>query len=220
MDIGELDITASLRDRPSRAPDYQAEAEALHELAGELERGEGDMLGKLADIALRICRAQSSGISVLEPDGSRQVFRWHAVRGTWAHFEGHGLPREASPCGITVARRSTFFMKQPGLVFPEVAKATPAIAEVLLAPFDILGETLGTVWVIAHDESVRFDAEDARIVERLARFAGKAFLLQEQASHAVEMRDEMYRANRRLTKIVEGVQAAREDAVAGEPGGA
>lgn len=213
MDIGELDTTARLRERPSRAPDYEVEADALHELAGELERADGDVLGKLADLALRICRAQSSGISILEPDGDRQIFRWHAVRGKWAHFEGQGLPREASPCGITVARRRTFVMKRPGLVFPEVAKAEPSISEVLLSPFEILGETLGTVWVIAHDESVVFDAEDARIVERLARFASRAFLLQERASHAVEMRDEMYRANRRLTKIVQGVQAAHEDAV-------
>jgi GAF domain-containing protein len=215
VNISHLDITAQLSARPARTAAYEAEAGAMLLLAGELERAEGDVLGRLAQVALELCRAQSAGISILEADGTRQIFRWHAIRGAWAHFEGQGLPRDASPCGITVARGQTFLMEQPGLVFPEVAKASPPIAEVLLTPFRILGETVGTVWVIAHDESVRFDAEDARLVERLARFASTAFLLREQVSHAMEVRDQVFRSNRRLVKIVEELRAERGNAVAG-----
>lgn len=217
MEIAELDITPRLRERPARAPGYEAEADAMQSLAEELERPNGDVLAKLADIALDLCGAQSSGISILEPDGMRQVFRWHAVRGEWAHFEGGCLPRDASPCGITVARGTTFLMERPGLVFPEVAKATPRIVEVLLAPFRILGQTLGTVWAIAHDESIAFDAEDARIVERLADFASTAFLLRSEVTHAIEMRDEACRSNQRLMKLVARLQASRE-AIGSEAG--
>ena len=56
-----------------------------------------------------------------------------------------------------------------------------------------------------------FDGEHARLVEGLARFASNAFLLQQQARNAVVARDEMYRANRRLTRILQGLGAVAED---------
>ena len=215
VEITDLDVTAELSARPARSPDYQAEAEAMSLLAAELERPEGDVLARLAEVALERCRAQSAGISILEADGERQIFRWHAIRGAWSHLQGEGLPRDASPCGITVARGSTFLIRRPALAFPELVKPEPAIVEALLAPFRILGEALGTVWVISHDESLRFDSEDARLVEHLARFASTAFLLREQVSHAMEVRDQVFRANRRLVKIVEKLRAERSAALAG-----
>jgi signal transduction histidine kinase len=54
---------------------------------------------------------------------------------------------------------------------PYFARVAPPIEEALLIPFHVAGEAVGTVWVIAHDASRRFDAEDLRIVNILGEFA-------------------------------------------------
>ena len=50
-------------------------------------------------------------------------------------------------------RHSTYF-----------AQVAPQIVEALLIPFHVGGEAVGTVWVISHDTSRRFDAEDLRVM--------------------------------------------------------
>jgi signal transduction histidine kinase len=49
------------------------------------------------------------------------------------------------------------------------------LVEGLLVPFHINGQAVGTVWVIAHDETRKFDAEDQRLLESLATFAATAY---------------------------------------------
>ena len=213
--LPDIDHTPRLAARPMREPDHRAENRALHRLADEVADPAGNVLAVLAEVALELCGADSAGTSILEPGATGPMFRWHAIRGEWAKYEGQGLPRDGSPCGVTIARNDTCLMSHPERFFPAVAAADPPIAEVLLAPFLILGEPLGTVWVIFHDGNARaaraFDREHARQVEVLARFASNAFLLQQQAANAVEARDEMYRANRRLTRILQELGAVAED---------
>lgn len=212
--LSEIDCTPLLASRPSRPADHARENEALQRLGGELANPGGNVLAALAQAALELCDADSAGISILEPDGAQPMFRWHAIRGAWAKYEGQGLPRDESPCGVTVARNETCLMRRPERCFPAVLGADPRIAEVLLTPFLILGEPLGTVWVIFHEEGEprrQFDREHARTIESLARFASNAFLLQEQARHATEARDEIFRVNRRLTKILTNMGASAEN---------
>ena len=61
-------------------------------------------------------------------------------------------------------------------VFPAL-KADPPVVEALLLPFSLNGKTIGTIWVVAHDERRKFDAEDERIVTTLAKFASAAWQL-------------------------------------------
>ena len=44
-----------------------------------------------------------------------------------------------------------------------------------MLPFYVDGEGVGTIWVIAHDQSVRFDSEDLRVMTDLASFASAAY---------------------------------------------
>jgi PAS domain S-box-containing protein len=44
----------------------------------------------------------------------------------------------------------------------------------LLIPFYIKGAAVGTIWVVAHDTSRRFDAEDLRVMTSLGTFAAAA----------------------------------------------
>lgn len=205
--LRDVDRTPLLALRPARLPDHAAENRELQRLGDELANPGGNVLAVLAESALRLCAAHSAGISVLEPDGAEPIFRWHAIQGEWARYEGQGLPRNGSPCGITIGRNQLCLMHRPERHFTAMAAVDPTIDEVVLAPFLVLGQPLGTVWVIFHEHAGEtnrpFDGEDARVLQSLARFASNAFLLQEQARNALEARDEIYRVNRRLRKILQ-----------------
>ncbi len=169
-----VNVTAELGRRATRSPDYEAENRALASLLEEMARPDGNVLQKLAETALDLCGAHSAGISILEEDGGRKGFRWHAVAGRWSPFLGGTMPREISPCGTVLDRNSVLLLSQPQRHYPVPPEVTPPIAEVLLAPFHVAAEPVGTVWVIAHDEGREFDREDERLLTSLGRFASTA----------------------------------------------
>lgn len=209
-ELQELIVTEEALRRPARSADPAAENRALRMLVRELENPHGDVLTRLCEVAMKSCLAQSAGVSLIENDGVQKVFRWHAIAGLWAKYTGGGLPRNASPCGLVIDRNATLVMARPHEAFPLVAQADPPIAEVLLAPFHILGEPVGTVWVISHDDGRKFDAEDARVVESLAPVAAAIFLARNELKHAAETRDEALRSNERLKRTVERLLPAIE----------
>ena len=192
MPLDEVISTIELERRPSRPPDYQAESEALaglmEALAQATERGGADsLLQTLAETALRLCRAHSAGVSLLDQEGGAWVFRWRGAAGVWAKFLGGSMPRDMSPCGVVLDRDRPLLMSYPERHFRYEGEAPP-LAEVLLIPFHHGGTAVGTVWLIAHDETRRFDAEDLRLMTRLSRFAATAFhllLAQERTSRLV-----------------------------------
>jgi PAS domain S-box-containing protein len=173
--IGEVLVTAELDRRPSRAPDHAAENRVLAALATEMAARPGTTLQTLANAVLGLCRAGSAGISILEPEGEAGVFRRRAAAGAFAHVAGSTVPREASPCGLALARNSVLLLDRPERCFPALQGIGPPIFESLLAPFHVGGEPAGTVWAMAHDPERRFDAEDARVLGSLARFAAAAY---------------------------------------------
>jgi PAS domain S-box-containing protein len=81
--------------------------------------------------------------------------------------------------------------QHPERHFPYLGEVTPYLDEGLLLPFYVQGEPVGTIWIVGHDESCRFDAEDLRVMSNLADFAGGAY----QALIAL---DRTKRANRQL----------------------
>ncbi len=194
---------ADLESRPSRPPDYEGEAKALRELARELARPGGDILKKLTDSALALCRAHTAGISILEVCDGKRMFRWHSISGRWAHHEGGGMPREASPCGDVIDRNRHMLIHAPERRYVAVRGVEPAIREVLLMPFSLMGAPVGTLWIIAHDESVRFDREDLRIMGNLAAFAASAYVLQSSLRVNLQTNEELQRLNARLRSRLE-----------------
>ena len=197
----KIDITAELARRPSRTPDHRAEAEAYRTLASQLSTTSSTgLLESLSRIALDLCKAHSAGVSVLEEENGEQMFKWRGLAGCWAHYVNGGLPRHASPCGMVVDLDRTMLVSWPGQEFTHVAQAQPALVEGLLAPFRILGQPVGTVWVLAHDDQRKFDREDARLVEGLATFAAATFMLIESLNGALESREELRRSHARLLR--------------------
>ena len=177
--------TDQLRQRPARAPDYEAENRALAALVQALADSPRTILQKLTDTILKVLKAGSAGISLLNTDG--QVFHWPAIAGVWQPHVGGGTPRNFGPCGDVLDANSPLLFSHPEQRYPYLLAATPLIDECLLVPFSVKGKAVGTIWAITHEgdpNSPRFDAEDLRQLESLGRFASAAF--QAAESHAVD----------------------------------
>ena len=205
---GDVLVTEELARRPARAPDFEAENRALVALAGEMAASPETILQTLADTVLDLCRAGSAGISILEPGGETAVFRWRAATGAAAHIVGGTMPREASPCGVVLAMDSILLLDRPERCFPILRGIGPPIFENLLAPFHVHGEPVGTVWAMVHSPERRFDAEDARVLASLARFASAAYQISAALDAAELGRREL---EARVEALAEAERARRED---------
>jgi PAS domain S-box-containing protein len=167
--------TAELSRRLSRPPDREAENQALIALAQEMATAPGNVLQKLADTALTLCRAHSSGLSILEAGDQKRNFHWRAIAGQWSPHLNGGTPRDFGPCGTVLDRNAALVCSHPERDFPYFGEVTPLLEEGLLVPFYVNGEAVGTIWVVSHDELRCFDAEDLRLLTNLGTFTAAAY---------------------------------------------
>ena len=59
---------------------------AIQNLAEVISDDPAEVLPRLVKLGMEICGAQSAGISIFEPGAGQ--FRWHALAGELATFEG------------------------------------------------------------------------------------------------------------------------------------
>jgi PAS domain S-box-containing protein len=193
--------TEELQRRPSRSPDYQTENRALVALAQALTDSPHTVLQTLADTILEVFQVGSAGLSVLTAYDGEQRFYWPAIAGAWKAHVGGGMPRNFSPCGDVLDRNAPLLFKHFERRYPYLQAAASA-TEALFIPFYVHGKAVGTLWVIAHDECRRFDAEDVRQLESLGRFAAAAY-------QAVRVRQASDSRRAALNLMEDAVQAQR-----------
>jgi signal transduction histidine kinase len=165
--------TDELSRRPARPPDYAAENRALVALVEAMTAAPDDILQYLAETALDLCRADSAGLSLL--DTERRRFRWAAVAGRWANHLGGGTPRDFGPCGTVLDRDAALLFSRPERHYHYLDFAKPYMEEGLLIPFYVGGQAVGTIWILAHEPSRKYDSEDLRVMTNLAHFAAAAY---------------------------------------------
>jgi signal transduction histidine kinase/ActR/RegA family two-component response regulator len=175
LDLESVIATPELTRRPPRSPNYEVENRALVSLALHLSTSPQDVLQKLVETTLELCRADSAGLSLVEEENGRLVFRWVAIAGQFAKHVLGTTPRDFSPCGIVLNTNAVQLVARPGKYYTYLDEVSPPIIEALLQPFPIGGRPMGTIWVLAHDERRRFDGEDARALGSLATFAASAY---------------------------------------------
>ena len=168
--------THELTKRQPRQPDHEAVTAALITLAQSMANAPERILQELVETALDLCHAHSSGISLLEEENGRKIFRWHGVAGEYSQHIWGTTPREFSPCGTVLDTNKPQLMSHLDRHFGYFAQVEPRIAEALLVPFHVDGIPVGTIWILSHnDEERKFDAEDARILNILGEFSAAAF---------------------------------------------
>jgi signal transduction histidine kinase/ActR/RegA family two-component response regulator len=194
LGLEDIVINSELLNRPSKAPNYEAENRALIALAQTLADAPNMILQRLAETALQLCRADTAGISLLDEKDGAEVFRWEALAGVFSDRRNATMPRDASPCGTTIDRNATQLMYMAERVFPAL-RSQPPVVEALLIPFHVGHKPIGTVWVVAHDERRKFDREDERIIKTLAQFASASWQLwQARAGAEAVARDKRQQA--------------------------
>ncbi len=129
--LGELIVTKELKCRVGGAPDHAAENRALVRLANVMSHSPQRILQALTDEALKLCRAGSAGISILEDEGHEEIFRWHALSGALSSHLGATTPRKFSPCGTVIDGNSVVLMSHPERHFHYLADVSPQIVEAL-----------------------------------------------------------------------------------------
>lgn len=175
--LASVIATPELTRRPRRPPDFEGESHALGSLLANLTTSPRTVLQKLVEAALELCRAHSAGISLADEESGVPVIRWRALAGQFAPYVGSTLPRAFSPCGTVLDRDAMQLMIQPVRHFSSIDALSPVIEETLTIPIHVNREPRGTIWVVAHDPTRHFDAEDARLISSLAIFAGAALEL-------------------------------------------
>ena len=172
--------TDELHRRPSRAPDYEKENQALVKLVSALADSPGTILQTLAKTILDITQCDSAGLSLLTADGKTpdvcgQRFYWPAIAGMWNPHVGGGTPRNFGPCGDVLDQNRTLLFKHFERRYPYLMPVIPAAEECLLVPFYVAGKAVGTIWAIMHGDRRKFDAEDDRVMASLGKFASSAY---------------------------------------------
>src|SRR5262245_16541532 len=205
--VEDVIITAELSRRTLRDRDLAAEHLAVTELMEVVASAAGGSAGDrviqhLVQTTHELCGADSAGLSMLEMDGDRPIFRWRAIAGRWAHFTGGSIDFDRSCCGIVVQRNAPVLVAQPHRHFGSVP-GHDLIAEMLIIPFHFEDRPVGTLWVVSNDQrGRRFDAEDLRLLTSLARFASIAYRLTLTQDHMAQLRLETELADSRLLKAI------------------
>jgi PAS domain S-box-containing protein len=203
--VDDVLITSELANRPSRTPDYEIESQSLGLLAQEMATNPGGVLQKCAELVMELCHADSAGISILEPGGTSGMLRWQAAAGAFAPNLHGTMPREASPCGTVMERNCVLLFNKAERFFPALQGVEPRIYENLLAPWHVKGKAVGTIWAIKHTADGRFDAEDARVLQSLARFAAAAFQTISALDEATAERSAARKSEERLRNVLDGM---------------
>jgi GAF domain-containing protein len=78
---------------------------------------------------------------------------------------------------MVLDRHAHLLFRYPERYFTFPGEVESPLVEVLLTPFYNEGQPVGSIWIIAHDETKTFDACDVQIVTELGRFASSAHAL-------------------------------------------
>jgi PAS domain S-box-containing protein len=175
VSLDSILFTDELDLRPLRSPDLEKENRALVGLMQALADSPQTILQALTDTILNVLQCGSAGVSLLTTHDGGKRFYWPAISGVWKQYIGGGTPREFGPCGTVLDQNKPLLFKHVEKVYAYFEPVKPAVEEALLVPFYSESKAVGTVWAVAHDDGHRFDAEDKRQLETLARFASAAY---------------------------------------------
>jgi len=172
-ELDEVLITEQLWKRPWRPPTYDREFVALRTLARSMVQQEPkDVLNTVSELAIDLCKAGSSGFSLLEEAATgKHIFRLVALAGRMQNLEGRPFPRHFNPSDLCLERNSPQLFYYPEKHYTFMRSHGFPRTELLCVP--VYGRTygIGTIWVACHEQPRKFDREDVRILESLAEIA-------------------------------------------------
>jgi len=216
MHLRDLLTDEGFQHREKKQRDPNRESIALRRLSRLFAEKPESVLQELVNAAVEFCGADSSGISLEEPEQS--TFRWIVIAGSFAPYLEGRTPRNYSPCGTCLdsGRPQLYRVTQP--YYDHLGVTAAPIVDGLLIPWS--NEFLrGTLWAVSHSSTESFSPEDYSLLSSLADFASiilrhqhqqKLLRASEKAVAAAEMAHTLaHRINNPLQSLTNTIFLAR-----------
>ncbi len=169
-------FTEELEGRRGGADETARVGEATVDFAWKLSGAAPlDLFPQLVQAILDCTNGESAGVSLFCKE--RNAFVWPAVAGGLASYVGGGTPRDFGPCGVVLDRDAPVLFQHPERYFTYLEPIRPPLEEVLLAPFHVNGEAVGTVWAVIHQAGKQFEPVDRRLLENFSEAAATVYRL-------------------------------------------
>ncbi len=177
LDLADGTLYAS---RPLHSRSESMQMEGLHRLASAFVESPETILQELANAAVRLCGADSAGISVERHDKTeKDYYKWVATAGEYSAFLDASLPRYPSACTVCLERGSPQLFRVNERIFDILGVQAALVMDGILLPWHV-EETRGTIFVISHSRAEAFDSEDLHLMQILANFAAMGIRQQRQ----------------------------------------
>ena len=206
-------ITDELAHRPARQPDYRLENLALQELVASLKDASENVLPRFVDIAMELTGGVAAGLSLFEAGEGAGVFRWRHLRGSLAAFENATMPRNYSPCGVTMDQNRAVLTHHSERFYSWISDAKLELPEMLLVPLNVGDDAPGgTLWIVSDTEG-HFDSGDARVATELAGFVSVALHLARTRSSLETALEQQETLSKEMSHRVKNLFAVAEGLV-------
>lgn len=186
LEVLDLASNPAFAKRRLHTRDVALQIEGMQRLARAFVDQPGTILQELVNAAVDLCGADSAGISIEQENKTDDNFYfWAATAGQYAPFLHAILPRHPSACGVCLERGRPQLFSVTQRFFDLMGIQAPTVTDGILLPWEV-GETRGTVWIMAHGRTEAFDSDDVRMMLVLADFAAMGVRQQRQQKRLIE----------------------------------
>jgi signal transduction histidine kinase len=200
--------------------------EGLRRLATAFIEQPDSILQELVNAAIRLCGADSAGISIERQDKTDQdYYQWIATAGEYTGFLNASLPKVPSACTVCLERGSPQLFKVNKRFFDILGVQAAEVTDGILLPWEV-EEMRGTIFIISHSRKEAFDMEDLHLMQILANFAAMGIrqqrqqlklLSQARAAAAAEMANDLaHQINNPLQCLTNMLYLARQSEDVGD----
>ena len=184
LDVLDLDTHREFGSRRLHPRDIATQIEGLRRLTHSFMTSPDTILQELVNAAVDLCGADSAGISLeTEEKSDKNFYHWVATAGQYNGFMNAVLPRYPSACGVCLERGKPQVFRVRQRFFDIMGIDAPLVTDGILLPWEV-GETRGTIFIMAHGRTAAFDKDDGQMMRVLADFAAMAVRHQRQ-QHAL-----------------------------------
>jgi hypothetical protein len=195
--------------------------EGLHRLGVAFVEQPETILQELVNAAVRLCGADSAGISIERPDKTEaDYYRWIATAGEYSGFLDASLPKSPSACTVCLDRGGPQLFRVKKRFFDILGVEAAPVVDGILLPWEV-EEMRGTIFVISHSRAEAFDGEDLHLMQILANFAAmgirqqsqqRKLMAQARASAAMSMANDLaHQINNPLQSLTNQLFIARQN---------
>ena len=180
LEVTDLNDELAYSNRRLHSRNGAMQMDGLHRLAIAFVESPQTILQELVNAAVRLCGADSAGISIERDDKTEEsYYHWIATAGEYSSFLNASLPRTPSACTVCLERGTPQLFRVDQRFFNILGVEAALVKDGILLPWRV-EEMRGTIFIISHSRDEAFDSEDFRLMQVLANFAAMGIRQQRQ----------------------------------------